>query len=306
MAKKRTRIQDLVIPHKRNGYKPGLLSVSAVLATLAVLVGIQAAYFFDTKFAFSKIDFLASVLPSVLVGFTNEDRTAQGLNALIPDDVLAKAAQMKAEDMAANGYFAHVSPDGKTPWYWLDKVGYPYSYAGENLAIDFKDSKEVEDAWMASPAHHANIVKPQYTRIGIGTAEGMYEGEKTTFVVQYFASVRKGASIPQLSDVGSTTNPRVLGAEVEPLTPDAFMLFFARIAASPLHTITYVLGGIAGLFLLLLFFAIVVHARIQFIEVLAGGLLVVLASLGLLAYNAMDAGARVPDAPNAVASTNSL
>jgi hypothetical protein len=84
------------------------------------------------------------------------------------------------------------------------------------------------------------------------------------------------------------------------------MLFFARIAASPLHSVTYALGGIAGLFLVLLFFAIVVHARIQFIEVLGGGLLVVLASLGLLAYNAMDAGARVPDAPNAVASTNSL
>lgn len=306
MAKKRINIQDLVIPHKRNGYKPGLLSVSAVLVTLMVLVGMQAAYFFDTKFAFSKIDFLASVLPSVLIGFTNDDRTAQGLDALTPDDVLAKAAQLKAEDMAAKGYFAHVSPEGKTPWYWLDQVGYPYSYAGENLAIDFKDSKEVEDAWMASPAHHANIVKPQYTRIGIGTAEGMYEGQKTTFVVQYFASVRKGASTPSLSGVGSTNNPRVLGAEVEPLTLDAFTLFFARVAASPLHTITYVLSGIAGLFLFLLFIAIVVHARIQFIEVLGGGLLVVLASLGLMAYNAMDAGARVPDAPNPVASTNSL
>lgn len=306
MAKKRINIQDLVIPHKRNGYKPGLLSANAVLATLMVLVGMQAAYFFDTKFALSKIDFLASVLPSVLIGFTNQDRTAQGLDALTPDEVLSEAAQMKAEDMAAKGYFAHVSPEGKTPWYWLDQVGYPYGYAGENLAIDFKDSKEVEDAWMASPAHHANIVKPQYTRIGIGTAEGMYEGEKTTFVVQYFASVRGGVSIPSFSGIGSTTNPRVLGAEVEPLTPDAFKLFFARVAASPLHTITYVLSGIAGLFLLLLFFAIVIHARIQFIEVLGGGLLVVLASLGLMAYNAMDAGARVPDAPNTVASTHSL
>jgi len=306
MAKKRTRIQDLIIPHKRNGFKPGLLSISVVLATLVVLVGVQAAYFFDTKFAFSKTDFLASVLPSVLIGFTNQDRTEQGLDVLTPDDVLAKAAQLKAEDMAAKGYFSHVSPDGRTPWYWLDQVGYPYSYAGENLAIDFKDSKEVEDAWMASPAHHANIMKPQYTRIGIGTAEGMYEGEKTTFVVQYFASVRKGASIPTLTGIEGSANPRVLGAEVEPLTPDSFMMFFARIAASPLHTITYVLTGVAGLFLILLFLAIVIHARIQFIEVIGGGLLVVLASLGLLAYNAMDAGARVPDAPSAVASTDSL
>ncbi len=283
-----------------------MLTVGGVLLALLVLVGIEGAYLFETRVVFTRTNFIASVLPGVLAGFTNEDRVRQGLPELTPDALLAEAAQLKAEDMATKGYFSHVSPDGKSPWYWLQQVEYPYGYAGENLAIDFKDSKEVEDAWMASPAHHANIVKPQYTRIGIGTAEGMYEGEKTTFVVQYFASVRKGASIPQLSDIGSTSNPRVLGAEVEPLSPDAFTLFFARVAASPLHTITYVLGGIAGLFLLLLFFAIVVHVRIQFIEVLAGGLLVVLASLGLLAYNAMDAGARVPDAPSAVASTNSL
>ena len=60
---------------------------------------------------------------------------------------------MKAQDMATLGYFAHVSPDGKTPWYWIEKVGYDYQYAGENLAINFSDSKDVTNAWMASPLH---------------------------------------------------------------------------------------------------------------------------------------------------------
>jgi hypothetical protein len=205
--------------------------------------------------------------------------------------------------MAANGYFSHISPDGKSPWYWLQQVGYPYSYAGENLAIDFNDAKEVEDAWMASPAHHANIVKPQYTHIGIGTAEGMYKGHPTTFVVQYFATQKKGATVSAETQVGVSTNARVLGAEVNPLVPQSFSEFFNRIATSPLHTVTYVLTFLAGLFLLLLCIAISVHVRIQFIEIIGGGLLLVLAALGLLAFNAMDGGAGIPEVTNAVTAT---
>lgn len=271
-----------------------------------VLVGLEAAYLFDTKVVFTHSNFLASVLPSVLTDYTNEDRVQQGLSVLTPDALLAKAAQMKAEDMAAKGYFSHVSPDGKSPWYWLQQVAYPYSYAGENLAIDFNDSKEVQDAWMASPAHRANIVKPQYTRIGIGTAEGMYEGRATTFVVQYFATPKKGVAIPGESIVASSTHARVLGAETSPILPQSFTDFLGRIAASPIHTVAYLLTAIAGAFLLLLFIAIVVHARIQFIEIIAGGLIVVLAALSLITFNAMDAGATVPDASHSVAATEVL
>ena len=300
MKKRRPRsLTDFVLPHKGNGYKPVLLTLGGVFVALIVLVGIEAAYVFDTRVVLTKTNFLASVLPSVLTDYTNEDRVQQGLSKLTPDALLAKAAQLKAEDMAAKGYFSHVSPDGKSPWYWLQQVGYPYSYAGENLAIDFNDSQEVQNAWMASPAHRANIVKPQYTRIGIGTAEGVYEGRTTTFVVQYFATPKKGAVMPGELNVASSTNARVLGAETSP----AFSGFFQKIAASPLHTAAYVLTAIAGLFLVLLFFATVVHARIQFIEIIAGGLIVVLAALSLIAFNAMDAGATVPDTSHSVAAT---
>jgi hypothetical protein len=207
MAKNNDSLHSYVFPHKGNGYKPHLFSTAGVVVVLLFLVLIEGAFLYDTKVVQRSGEFTASVLPAVLAGLTNDDRTANGLSTLTVDPELAAAAQLKANDMAANGYFAHVSPTGKTPWYWLQKVGYQYSYAGENLAVNFDDSKAVEDAWMASPTHHANIVKPQYTHVGYGIASGVYEGRQTTFVVQLFAKPLEVAVAPSESVQGSTQTP---------------------------------------------------------------------------------------------------
>jgi len=100
--------------------------------------------------------------------------------------ILEKAAQMKADDMASKSYFAHNTPDGKTPWYWLEQAGYRYIYAGENLAVNFENSEDVETAWMNSPGHFLNIMNPKYTEIGIATSTGIYKGREAVFVVQMF------------------------------------------------------------------------------------------------------------------------
>ena len=123
-----------------------------------------------------------------MVDMTNEDRNINNLKQLQMNPALSQAAKLKAEDMATRGYFSHKSPDGLLPWYWFDKVGYDYEYAGENLALNFGESSEVEKAWMNSPAHKANLLHEKYSEIGIGIAEGEYQGQKTIFVVQFFAS----------------------------------------------------------------------------------------------------------------------
>ena len=294
MKKRRSRkLHDFVLPHAGNGYKPLLLTAGGVCAALALVVFVQGVYVLGSRFISSNPDFMASVLPSVVTSLTNEDRAANGLAVVTPDALLTKAAQLKAEDMAEKGYFSHVSPDGKTPWYWLDQVQYPYSYAGENLAVDFNDSKDVEDAWMASPTHRANIVKPQYTRIGVGVAKGMFEGNETTFVVQFFATPKSGAVLADSALPGAGEDARVLGASVGPEAPLSLGDFFNRIAASPMSTTAYVLAGLAGLFALLLIIAIVVHIRRQFIEVIVGGLLVICAALVFIAWNASEGAATV-------------
>ena len=188
-------LSDYFFPHERNNYRPNLFSITSITALVLAVIVFEAGYLVQTKIIFLKTDFLASVLPGALVSLTNQDRATSGLTGVTEDSLLDKAAQAAAEDMATNGYFAHVSPDGKDPWYWLDSVGYKYSYAGENLAVNFSDSREVETAWMASPTHRANIEKPQYTRVGFGTANGMYEGRETTFVVSFFATPATATSV---------------------------------------------------------------------------------------------------------------
>jgi hypothetical protein len=136
---------------------------------------------------------LAAIDPSGLEQMVNQTRVAEGLTQLKDNADLDKAAQLKADDMIQNQYFAHTSPTGITPWYWFTKSGYSYQYAGENLAIGFYDSTDVYQAWLNSPEHLANIVNPHYQDVGTAVVTG-YEGGNTTVVVQLFGS--EAATIP--------------------------------------------------------------------------------------------------------------
>ena len=188
MEKKLQKLKHYLFPHAGNNYKPGVFARESVAAIALVILLIEGAYQLQINVVVPKTGFMAAVLPAVLADLTNNDRTTSNVPSVKEDPILDKAAQNKANDMAAKGYFSHVSPDGTTPWHWLDEAGYKYTYAGENLAVDFTDSSDVEDAWMQSPAHHANIIKPEYAEVGYGVAEGMYEGHDTTFVVEFFAT----------------------------------------------------------------------------------------------------------------------
>jgi hypothetical protein len=181
----RKHLKRYLVPHHANDFRPHLLRESAVLAMLGATL-----ILFIGSIAFSKIiqrtDLGAAIYSSLLVDLANKDRAGQSLTVLTPNPLLEAAARMKAEDMAAKGYFAHQGPGGEKPWYWMSRAGYRYLYAGENLAIDFVNSEDVEIAWMNSPGHRANILNGYFTEIGIATAEGVYEGRPTTFVVQMF------------------------------------------------------------------------------------------------------------------------
>ena len=131
----------------------------------------------------------AAVLPGVLYALTNADRAAAGLAPLSENTLLDKAAQMKAEDMATRGYYSHTTPEGYQPFHWFDVVGYTYLNVGENLHVIYSgDENTINNAWMGSPGHRANILLPQFTEIGVGVAEGTYRGVPATFAVQLFAT----------------------------------------------------------------------------------------------------------------------
>lgn len=116
----------------------------------------------------------------------NAVRTQNGRKALVPEARLVKAAQMKADDMAKEGYFAHRSPKGKWVLTWINAVKYPYRTAGENLAEKWPDTETLVTAWINSPTHKANILENGYTDTGIGIAQG----KNGIIIVQMFGQKR--------------------------------------------------------------------------------------------------------------------
>lgn len=156
------------------------MTVMAIITFL--LTNIQALVWQSSEWL------VGTVLPAVIVDLTNYKRSEFEVVPLQRNAILDEAARLKAEHMAKNEYFSHYSPEGISPWYWYDEVGYVYAYAGENLAIHFTDSSAVVEAWMKSPKHKENIINNHYTEIGIGTAKGQFEGYDTVYVVQLFAT----------------------------------------------------------------------------------------------------------------------
>lgn len=124
----------------------------------------------------------------------NSKRLEANLQPLVLSPELSTAANQKAGDMFDKNYWAHISPTGTTPWYFITQAGYEYVYAGENLAKSFDTADEVVAAWMNSSTHRANILKPEYTEIGLAVMNGKLSGEETTLVVQEFGTKLKATA----------------------------------------------------------------------------------------------------------------
>ncbi len=192
-------VRKYLIPNEDNDFKPHLLRKTGVAVIAVIAMALFVIGIFQ-NFLFVRTSFLSAVLPPVLVDLTNTDRQSNQLATLVVNPLLVKAAQEKASDMAAKSYFAHTSPEGRTPWYWFSQAGYKYVSAGENLAINFTESGDVNSAWMNSPGHRANILNGKFTEIGIATAQGFYNGQPTVYVVQMFgkpASVKSSLPVAQ-------------------------------------------------------------------------------------------------------------
>lgn len=94
---------------------------------------------------------------------------------LAQNDTLARAAQKHAIDMAERNYFAHESPEGTSPTQRIFAEGYSGRATGENIAAGQRTPQEVVQAWIDSPGHCVNIMRPLFNEIGIGytlNAEG--------------------------------------------------------------------------------------------------------------------------------------
>ena len=281
-------LKILFIPTEGNDYRPRILERRALAGLLFVALAVEGLMAGHILAQVSVKDFLAAVFPASIEAFTNDERAALFLPVLSENTVLMEAAQKKAEDMATQGYFSHESPDGRVPWDFMRATGYEYAHAGENLAVHFYDSADVVSAWMASPTHRSNILKPVYTDIGIGIARGVYEGKETTFVVQFFGTPKKTTPsfFPQLDSHESieeegTSVPQVAGESIS--VPPVSLL--SRVFGSPRAVTLGILSSLAVLVGASIFLAFAIKIQIQPVDMLAKGAFVLFVLLGLGALN---------------------
>ncbi|RIH86912.1 uncharacterized protein, YkwD family [Meiothermus luteus] len=118
---------------------------------------------------------------------TNQARAEHGLQPLQWDALAYKAALGHAQDMLRRGFFAHQNPDGLGVAERLRAAGVLEVTVGENLA-SFEGYPDVEiparalAGWMNSPGHRANLLKPEFTHLGVALVR---EGRRV-MVVQNF------------------------------------------------------------------------------------------------------------------------
>ncbi|MFE7443353.1 CAP domain-containing protein [Streptomyces chartreusis] len=118
-----------------------------------------------------------------VVDLTNRERVRAGLRPLAADPTLTVAAQSYSSDMAARAFYSHTSPEGTQPWDRAAAAGSRMRAIGENIACGQRSPAEVVEGWMNSPGHRANILKRDFTHIGIGFAGG---GPAGTYWTQLF------------------------------------------------------------------------------------------------------------------------
>jgi uncharacterized protein YkwD len=110
-------------------------------------------------------------LEEEMLKLVNRERAANGLEPLAPDAEMTEVARKHSADMFTRGYFSHNTPENKTPFDRMRAENVRFLTAGENLAL--APTLEIaHNGLMNSPGHRANILRPQFGRLGIGVLDG--------------------------------------------------------------------------------------------------------------------------------------
>lgn len=134
----------------------------------------------------------------LILELVNENRRKTGggiLKDLSWDQMLQTTARNHSDDMLARHFFDHVNPDGLAA---ADRIALAHrqlvGLTGENIWMQSgyrpaearKTAELIVKGWMESPAHRENILRPEYTHLGVGLS---VKGDQLR-ATQNFALVR--------------------------------------------------------------------------------------------------------------------
>ena len=116
-----------------------------------------------------------------LVAVVNDVRAAHNLGTLKVDEHLVEAARDHSNTLLRANIFEHGSFAAR-----IASHGGRGPVFGENLAWGtgrLASARSIVSAWMASPGHRANLLRPCWNRIGVGALNGRFLGHAGATVV---------------------------------------------------------------------------------------------------------------------------
>ncbi|MCI8492417.1 CAP domain-containing protein [Anaerotruncus colihominis] len=146
------------------------------------------------KATISSTNFLSKVEDQVLA-LINEERINQGFSPLTSDPDLKTSARIRSKELYESGTFAHQRPNGDE-WSTVITQDVPIKFiaAGENLCTTAYNDPNLNsaydaqfwfDRWYNSPDHYENMVRPNFTHVGVG----IYCMEKDGFIYAYATTI---------------------------------------------------------------------------------------------------------------------
>jgi uncharacterized protein YkwD len=108
----------------------------------------------------------------------NAVRVGRGLARLRLDTRLERSARGHSTDMLRRGYFSHSDFAAR-----MAIAGARGPLFGEDLSWGPPSAQWVVEHWLASPSHRANLLRPGFRRVGVGTVIGTFGGHADALVV---------------------------------------------------------------------------------------------------------------------------
>ena len=144
----------------------------------------------ESLLAIAKINTVTySEFANRVLELVNIERANAGVAPLVLDEALCNAANMRAIEMDRTGEFSHTRPGGRECFTVVDYCNIGYMMCGENIAAGQPTPEDVVNGkygWMSSAGHKANILSPEYTKMGLGYSTGG-GGEYRHYWAQEFA-----------------------------------------------------------------------------------------------------------------------
>ena len=201
------------------------MAVSVIMAVAFLNIPAQTQ-------AFSRADirFLENV-ENRIFDLTNKERAKHGLDALKKENTLRTIAREHSSDMFVRDFRDHVNPDGLAPW---DRVAIShrtmiglvseniYEYWGTGFDDEKRMAENAVEWWMNSPPHRKNILNPESTHLGVGTAlreNRVLSTQKFSRVYAYTIS-----PVPEKIRKGAPLNPRAEPFSRKNKKPEMFEL----------------------------------------------------------------------------------